>query len=130
MNFECKELRDLAKDQHCTLQIRGVCLGNTETTVWCHSPWMLHGKGGSLKSHDCFGCFGCRACHDWLDSRSHKDVPKAERIEAFRCAMDRTWLAMWITGLIGVVKHSRIPSARRREPTISPLPKILPRYRQ
>ncbi|MGP0834860.1 nuclease domain-containing protein [Serratia sp. CY85251] len=43
--FRSKVLRDSARGHCCTLQIPGICNGNTETTVLCHLPSPTHGMG-------------------------------------------------------------------------------------
>lgn len=57
-----------AKGQECTLQIPGVCIGGTETTVACHSPLKEDREG--TKAPDFCVAWGCRACHDTLDRRA------------------------------------------------------------
>lgn len=64
-------LLDLARDQRCLLRVPGVCMGNTETTVACHSNLSIHGKGGLRKADDQFSVWGCMACHRWLDQDKH-----------------------------------------------------------
>lgn len=43
-------LRDGARGQHCQLQLSGVCMGGTETTVLAHLPSAPHGM--ALKGDD------------------------------------------------------------------------------
>lgn len=63
------KITESARNEMCELQIPGVCNGNRETTVWCHSNKQCHGKGFGKKSLDLFGAFGCSACHDVYDRR-------------------------------------------------------------
>lgn len=60
-------LRDMAQGRPCLLLVPGVCTGNTETTVCCHSDFSIHGKGGARKADDEYSVWGCAACHTWLD---------------------------------------------------------------
>lgn len=127
MNFECKDLRDLAPGQPCQAKLPGVCNGRDDTTVWAHSNESRHGKGRGIKAHDCFGALMCSACHAWLDS--DMVASRSEKQAVFRDAFEATLLFLWFHGLIGVAKQGHLPAARRREPTVSLLPKILPRVR-
>lgn len=63
-------IRKAARGQDCTLQILGVCNGDPETTVLCHSNQLSDGKGMGLKAPDTAACFGCSSCHDVLDGRA------------------------------------------------------------
>lgn len=65
--YRSKKLTNAAKGQECTLQIEGVCMGGTETTVACHSP-LWEDRNGT-KAPDFAIAFGCMACHDVLDRR-------------------------------------------------------------
>lgn len=60
-------LLTLARDQQCLLRVSGTCMGNTETTVACHSNLGIHGKAGARKADDQYSVWGCMACHRWLD---------------------------------------------------------------
>lgn len=62
-------IRKAARGEECTLMIPGVCNGDPETTVLCHSNALADGKGMGLKAPDTAACFGCSACHDILDGR-------------------------------------------------------------
>ncbi len=66
------KIRNSAKGEECTLQIEGVCNYNQETTVWCHSNKLEHGKGMGTKANDVYGCYGCSSCHDVLDGRAKR----------------------------------------------------------
>lgn len=63
-------IRKAARGQDCTLRIPGVCNYNPETTVLCHSPFLISGRGMGLKAPDSDACFGCSSCHDRLDRRA------------------------------------------------------------
>jgi hypothetical protein len=62
-------IRRAARGQECTLQLHGVCNGDSSTVVLCHSNRLADGKGMGLKAPDTAACFGCSACHDVLDGR-------------------------------------------------------------
>lgn len=62
-------IRKAARGEACTLLIPGVCNGDPDTTVLCHSNALADGKGMGLKAPDTAACFGCAACHDVLDGR-------------------------------------------------------------
>lgn len=64
------KLRNAAKGEECTLQIFGVCLGGTETTVLAHIHDETFGRG--QKADDTSACFACFGCHDEIDGRTHR----------------------------------------------------------
>lgn len=68
MTYRSRKYLAAAKGQPCTLQIPGVCIGGTETTVACHSP--LGEDRNGAKAPDFAVADGCRACHDTLDRRA------------------------------------------------------------
>lgn len=68
MTYRSRKYLAAAKGQPCTLQIPGVCIGGTETTVACHSP--LKEDRNGTKAPDYCVADGCSACHDYLDRRS------------------------------------------------------------
>lgn len=65
--YRSKKLTDAAKGQQCTLEIPGVCIGGTETTVACHSP-LLEDRQGT-KAPDFAVMDGCMRCHSIIDRR-------------------------------------------------------------
>jgi hypothetical protein len=70
--FRSKKYRDLCRDQGCYLQIPGICCGEDDTVVPCHSPNVNHECGFvglSQKVSDVFTVPGCRTCHDYIDNR-------------------------------------------------------------
>lgn len=67
VEYRNPHLLTLAKDRPCLLRVPNVCMGNTETTVSCHSNLGVHGKGGTRKADDHYSVWGCMACHRWLD---------------------------------------------------------------
>lgn len=64
-HFRSRALLDMAYEFPCQLQIPGVCEGGPGEPA--HSNQSIHGKGGSIKSHDCFFVPACRACHREFD---------------------------------------------------------------
>ncbi|QKQ51100.1 DUF1364 family protein [Achromobacter denitrificans] len=42
----------LAKGMPCKIRVPGVCCGDRQTVVACHSNQSRHGKAGWLKAHD------------------------------------------------------------------------------
>lgn len=67
--FRSRRLLDLANHapcMHCTSHIDGA-------VVSAHANWSEHGKGGSIKAHDCFVAFLCTPCHAWVDQARGSD---------------------------------------------------------
>ena len=64
------KLRNAAKGEECTLQIFGVCIGGTETTVLAHLHDETFGRG--QKADDTSAVFACFGCHDEIDGRTRK----------------------------------------------------------
>lgn len=64
-----RDLRQLARGQHCMVRIPGVCNHNPETTVLAH---IRRGNvaGAGQKPPDTCGVWACSACHDVMDSRA------------------------------------------------------------
>lgn len=67
MIYRNKKLTDAAKGQQCTLDIPGICMGGTETTVACHSP--LGEDRNGTKAPDFAAMDGCMHCHAVIDRR-------------------------------------------------------------
>jgi len=95
-------IRKAARGQECTLQILGVCNGQPETVVLCHSNKLADGKGMGLKASDEKACFGCSSCHDVLDGRRPRpDGMTAEQVDVyFRYAVERTHAILRTKGLM------------------------------
>lgn len=62
-----------ARGQECLLNIPGVCIGGTETTVACHIRDEHKGIGN--KASDISTVDGCAACHAMFDTGA---MPKEE----------------------------------------------------
>ena len=96
------KITESARGETCHIEIPGVCNGNPETTVWCHSNLQRHGKGMGLKSMDIFGAYGCSACHDLVDRRTRRPpgMTFTEVEEYFNIGRDRSLLVLIEKGLV------------------------------
>ena len=95
MNYRNRKLLDAARDQpcmHCGIQ--------GGTTVAAHSNWSRHGKGMSIKAHDCFIAFLCSGCHYEIDQGSK--LSKVERQQMWQDAFEKTLLHLWQTERLAV----------------------------
>lgn len=97
-NYRDRALLDSVYQVECTLQIEGCCEGGFGEPA--HSNQSRHGKGGSLKAHDCFVASACRSCHRELDQG--KLFTREEKAEIWLRGHERTMLALWQLGLIQV----------------------------
>ncbi len=70
-------IRDSAKGEECAINLPG-CDGGGETTVWCHLPEGIAGRGMGLKGIDLLGAYGCRSCHDAVDRRAPRPARLTE----------------------------------------------------
>jgi hypothetical protein len=95
--FRDRALLDLAYQLNCTLKLPG-CEGTTGEPA--HSNQSKHGKGGSLKAHDCFFAAACRTCHIQIDQGNK--MTREEKFDAWDRAHVRTMLELWERGLIQV----------------------------
>jgi hypothetical protein len=95
--FRDRDLLNLAYSLSCTLELPGC-----EHTAGepAHSNQSRHGKGGSLKAHDCFFASACRSCHREIDQG--KTMSREEKFDAWDRAHIRTMLQLWERGLIQV----------------------------
>lgn len=104
--FRSERLTKLARGMTCMHCEGRIC--SPDTTVWAHSNLGEHGKGKSLKAHDCFGAFLGFHCHAWLDAGKGLDPlgmyegSRAEKAQMFRRAMEKTYLYLWQNNLIKV----------------------------
>jgi hypothetical protein len=109
MNYRNRALLNLAYEIHCQIQLRGICEGGPGEP--CHSNQAAHGKGGSIKAHDCFFASGCRSCHRELDQGN--TMSRAEKFQLWQESYNRTTLALWRAGLLRVVgddsNHDTVP---------------------
>ena len=93
-----KKLRAAARYQSCKIQLPGVCIGGTETTVLAHLPSTPHGM--ALKGDDLVAVEACRACHDAIDGRMAYDWQPGEREEVIYTALTRQLHSWAARGLI------------------------------
>jgi hypothetical protein len=95
-------IRKAARGQECTLQLLGICNGDSSTVVLCHSNRLADGKGMGLKAPDTAACFGCSACHDVLDGRVPRPswMTKYDVDAAFDFAVLRTRETLRARGLM------------------------------
>jgi hypothetical protein len=98
--FRSRELLDAVYGVDCTLRIEGVCTGGPGEPA--HSNQARHGKGGSIKAHDCFVAAACRACHRELDQGRRFD--REEKARRWQEGHERTLLALFLSGAIGVLR--------------------------
>lgn len=116
-NFRDRDLLNLAYALPCQLQIPGVCTGGDPSEP-AHSNQSRHGKGKSLKAHDCFFAAACRACHVEIDQGSR--LTREERIEIWQRGFERTLLALWQRGLLLPGDSSDILRGKPQETRTAP----------
>lgn len=80
------------------MNIAGVCEGGRGEPA--HSNFSRHGKGKSLKAHDCYFAAACRACHREVDQGMR--FSREERIDIWQRAFETTLLMLWQKQLIEV----------------------------
>lgn len=97
-NYRDRALLDLAYQLDCTLRLP-CCEGGTGEPA--HSNQSRHGKGGSIKAHDCFYASACRACHREIDQG--RTMTREEKFDAWQRGHEATMLQLWERGLIGVL---------------------------
>jgi len=68
--YHDKPLLEACRGESCYLQIPGVCIGGTDTTVPAHSNQARHGKGMGIKAKDQYTVPACYACHAEIDQGS------------------------------------------------------------
>lgn len=99
MNYRNRDLLDLAYAIPCQFNLPG-CEGG-DSGEPAHSNQSRHGKGGSIKAHDCFFASGCRSCHREIDQGM--TMSREEKFDVWQRAYERTMLELWRRGLIGVM---------------------------
>jgi len=97
-NFRCRRLLDAVYQLPCQFQIPGVCEGGNGEPA--HSNQQRHGKGKSLKAHDCFVAAGCRSCHREVDQGMR--LSRDERMNYWQSAYEKTMVLLWQRGIIEV----------------------------
>lgn len=98
MNYRNRALLDLAYNVPCQLRLDG-CEGG-DFGEPAHSNQSRHGKGGSIKAHDCFFASACRTCHMQIDQGKH--MSREEKFEAWQRAHEATFLLLWERGYLEV----------------------------
>lgn len=101
-NYRNRELLDLAYAIECKVRLP-CCEGGIGEPA--HSNQSRHGKGGSIKAHDCFFAAACRACHRELDQG--RTMSREEKFYVWQRAHEETMLELWQQGLIMVAPHAR-----------------------
>lgn len=84
------KLLKAANGQECSIQVPGVCIGGTETTVAAHSPFGEDGKSMGQKADDIFTADACMACHDYIDGRGGHSATAVDREYYFHRGLKRT----------------------------------------
>lgn len=94
-------IRDSARGEACEIRLPG-CDGGGETTVWCHLPEAVAGRGMALKGIDLLGAYGCRSCHDIVDRRAPRPGAMTEHdiALAFYRALARSVVKLKQKGLL------------------------------
>lgn len=95
-----KKLRDSANGQECTLNIAGVCLYTTDTTILAHLPDESHGM--AQKSDDISAAFACDACHSVIDGRHTVTLTPEDKEFYMRRAQTRTTRYWYENGFINI----------------------------
>lgn len=101
--YRSKKLTDAAKGQQCALDIPGICIGGTETTVACHSPLLEDRQGAKAPDHVI--AFGCLNCHDYLDRRGKLNgdhISEDEQRFFFHRGMIRTLANLIERGIVKI----------------------------
>lgn len=106
VDLEERKRRESAEGEECTLRFFGVCNGRTDTTVYCHSNFLVDGKGTGLKAK--LGCYGCDKCHDVLDGRRRTHLTYEELEAEFLRAVQETHERMDSKG----VRHAELSEVR------------------
>lgn len=93
-----RKLLDLAYELACTFRLPGICEGGFGEPA--HSNRHIHGKGGSIKAHDCFFAAACRSCHREIDQG--KTMSREEKFAAWDRAHAETMVLLWQRGFLKV----------------------------
>jgi hypothetical protein len=100
MNFRSPELLRAVHELPCQVNIIGICEGGNGEPA--HSNQQKHGKGMSIKAHDCFVAAACRKCHAELDHG--KRLSRKDRFEYWEEGFHRTILELFRRGLVKVAE--------------------------
>lgn len=90
--YRNRRLLDLAHKVHtCQFKLYG-CQGHApEGCEPAHSNQSAHGKGMGIKAHDDQHVASCHHCHQVYDGHTHIVIPRAEAVELFNEARQRTF---------------------------------------
>lgn len=94
------KITKFAKGRACTMH-SPMCNGNSETSVWCHSNMLIHGKGRSIKADEPFGFIGCSGCNFWYDDSK---ATREEKDAYFWPAFTRSLYILMQNDMVEVVK--------------------------
>lgn len=96
-----QRIRDSARGEECEIRLPG-CSGGGESTVWCHLPEAVAGRGLGLKGIDLLGAYGCFHCHNVVDRRAPRPANLTEHDVAlmFYRAMARSIVKLARKGVV------------------------------
>ena len=98
MNYRNRQLLDLA---HRVTECQWCGQSTPDGCEPAHSNASWHGKGASIKAHDCYHAALCHDCH------MHVDAGRRDRqiaLEMWRAAFERTMLLYFRNGWLKVTK--------------------------
>lgn len=94
-----EKLRALARGQPCMVAdvfdrdlMPWPARHDPATVVWAHSNLPEHGKGKSIKAHDCFGFLACAECHAEIDQGTRLARPARQHIQREAMKLTRVYL--------------------------------------
>lgn len=96
------KIRQSARGEDCTINLKGVCNYNPETVVWCHSNRYEHGKSLGRKADDEHGAYGCSSCHAVYDGQDKRPswLTKEDVDLAFDFAIEKSRAILARKGLL------------------------------
>ena len=100
MNLRSRPLLDTAYRFPCYLRLP--CCEGGDAGEPAHSNNPKHGKGGAMKSHDCFFVPACRACHREYDQG--RTMTRDEKRELWDNAYLQFVVDAWKAGVWGVAR--------------------------
>jgi hypothetical protein len=95
--YRNSKLLKAARGQSCMIRIPYICNGDNETTVAAHSNQLIHGKGTSIKAHDCYIAWACSNCHAAIDQGN---MSREDKNYYWQQGFERTLLAMFMLGIV------------------------------
>lgn len=94
--YRNRKLLDLAHSLHVCMHCGEWAESGLEPA---HSNSQSHGKGMSIKAHDCYFAALCHKCHVHLDQGPGS---REDKQAMWRAAFDRTLLTLWEQGKVRV----------------------------